>query len=264
MTDQPHARPDRDDLEREFRMSRAALLRGTAGAMLAASPLLAAACGGGSSSSASSAGSSAGTPVKGGTLRAGFVGGGTAETLNPLIGVTPIDQGRIQNLYDPLVIVNPDLSTAPGLALEWNTNSDATEYEVKLRPDVIFHNGKSFGADDVIYSIQQMAKPHQLRRAVRLDDRPQGPQEGQRPHRQDPADRARRRPGRQLHLLQHLDHPERRDQLQEPDRHRPVHVRVLHARPAERVQEEPELLGDRASRTWTSSRSSRSTTPPPA
>ena len=161
MTDQQHPRSDQ---ERgiDLRMSRAGLLRGAAGAMLAASPLLAAACGGGSGSSSPGTGgapSASGNPVPGGTLRAGFVGAGTAETLSPLIGVTPIDQGRIQNLYDPLVLVNADLTSAPGLALEWNANSDATEYEVKLRPDVTWHNGKSFGADDVIYSIQQMAKP---------------------------------------------------------------------------------------------------------
>jgi peptide/nickel transport system substrate-binding protein len=98
------------------------------------------------------------TPKKGGALRAGFVGGGTAETLNPFLGVTPIDEGRIQNLYDPLVLSNADLSRSPGLALEWNPNKTGTVYEVKLRQGVVFHNGKSFGADDVIYSIQQMAK----------------------------------------------------------------------------------------------------------
>ena len=120
--------------------------------------------------------------------------------LSPLIGVTPIDQGRIQNLYDPLVLVNSDLTTAPGLALEWNINSDATEYEVKLRPDVVFHNGKSFGADDVIYSIQQMAKPATSYAVPFVSgDRPQGPQEGQRPDGEDPAEGAGRRPGRQLH-----------------------------------------------------------------
>ncbi len=97
-------------------------------------------------------------PKKGGVLRAGFVGGGTAETLNPFLGVTPIDEGRIQNLYDPLVLANADLSRSPGLALEWNPNKTSTVYEVKLRQGVVFHNGKSFGADDVIYSIQQMAK----------------------------------------------------------------------------------------------------------
>src|SRR3954453_2533376 len=97
------------------------------------------------------------TPKRGGTLRAGFVGGGTAETLNPFLGVTPIAEARIQNLYDPLVLVNADLTRSPGLALEWTHNKDATVWEVKLRPGVTFHNGKSFGAEDVIWSIKQMA-----------------------------------------------------------------------------------------------------------
>jgi peptide/nickel transport system substrate-binding protein len=140
------------------RLSRASLLKGAAALGIGMSPLLAAACGGGSSSSAP-ASTAAGAPRKGGNLRLGFVGGGTAETVNPYIGVTPIDEGRIQNLYDPLVIVNPDLTTSPGLALEWNPNADATVWEVKLRDGVTFHNGKTFGADDVIYSIQLMSKP---------------------------------------------------------------------------------------------------------
>jgi peptide/nickel transport system substrate-binding protein len=125
--------------------------------MVGMSPLLAAACGG--SSSGGSATTSAGKPKRGGILRAGFVGGGTAETINPYQGVTPIDESRVQNLYDPLVVLKPDLTTGPGLALEWNANSDATEYEVKLRPGVEFHNGKTFGAEDLIYSIRLMSKP---------------------------------------------------------------------------------------------------------
>jgi peptide/nickel transport system substrate-binding protein len=130
-------------------LTRAELLRGAAAvALLGTAP-----------SRALLGGLAGATPRKGGTLRVGFVGGGTAETLNPYLAVTPIDEARIQNLYDPLVVVNADLSRSPGLALEWNANRDATVYEVKLRPHVTFHNGKTFGADDVIYSIQQMAKP---------------------------------------------------------------------------------------------------------
>jgi peptide/nickel transport system substrate-binding protein len=140
------------------RLSRGNLLKGAAALGIGMSPLLAAACGGGSGTSASTP-TATGGPKRGGTLRLGFVGAGTAETVDPFIGVTPIDEGRIQNLYDPMVIVNPDLTTSPGLALEWNPNADATVYEVKLRDGVTFHNGKTFGADDVIYSIQQMSKP---------------------------------------------------------------------------------------------------------
>ena len=128
------------------RLTRGTLLKGTAAAAVGAMavPDLA-------------LGARTATPTRGGKLRAGFVGGGTAETLNPFLGVTPIDESRIQNLYDPLVLVNADLTRSPGLALEWTHNKDATVWEVKLRPGVTFHNGKTFGAEDLIWSIQQMA-----------------------------------------------------------------------------------------------------------
>lgn len=158
MTEPPRHIPTGSELL-DQRFSRGGLLKGAAALGIGMSPLLAAACGGSGSSPLSTSTTSVGAPRRGGTLRLGFVGGGTAETVDPFIGVTPIDEGRIQNLYDPLVIVNPDLTTSPGLALEWNPNKDATVWEVKLRDGVTFHNGKSFGAEDVIYSIQQMSKP---------------------------------------------------------------------------------------------------------
>ena len=179
-----------------------------------------------------------GAPVKGGTLRAGFVGGGTAETLNPLIGVTPIDQGRIQNLYDPLVIVNPDLSTSPGP-------------RARVDPQRRRHRVRGQAAPR-----RHLAQRQDVRRRRR--------------HLLDPADGASRpalrgcrsSPAINLKDLKKVNNltvkipltapdadlaanftyyntwidPERRDRLQEPDRHRPVHVRVVHARPAERVQ----------------------------
>ena len=100
-----------------------------------------------------------GGPVTGGRLRVGHVGGGEAESFNPATGSTFIDASRYYNLYDPLARVSPSLEIEPGLALEWNANSDSTEYEVKLRPDVVWHNGKSFTADDVIYTLGLMGDP---------------------------------------------------------------------------------------------------------
>jgi peptide/nickel transport system substrate-binding protein len=142
----------------EKRFSRSDFLKGAAGVV--GFTTLLAACGSSSNNSSSaSTTTSAGAVRKGGTLRLGYVGAGTAETLNPNLGVTPIDQSRIQQLYDPLTILNPDLTTSPGLALEWTPNKDATEWEVKLRPGVTFHNGKTLTAQDVIYSIHLMSKP---------------------------------------------------------------------------------------------------------
>jgi len=149
---QPPFEDDRDE-----RISRARFLKGAAGAAggLGLVPLLS---GFGDTAFAATTGSSA-SPRRGGTLRVGYVGGGTAETISPTLAVTPIDEGRVQSIFDPLVLLNADLSRSPGLALEWNPNKSATEYEVKLRPGVTFHNGKSLDAADVIYSIRMMAKP---------------------------------------------------------------------------------------------------------
>jgi peptide/nickel transport system substrate-binding protein len=130
-------------------ISRAAFLKGAAGVvgLGAAGPLLGAA-----------AAHAAAKPVRGGTLSVAYPGAGTSETLNPTLGVTPIDESRIQSLYDPLVLLGPDFTASPGLALEWTPNKAATVWEIKLRQGVAFHNGKSFGAEDVIFSIRQMAK----------------------------------------------------------------------------------------------------------
>jgi peptide/nickel transport system substrate-binding protein len=144
-------------VEAARRFSRSDFLKGAAG-VVGLGTLLSACGGSSSSSSASATTAAAGAIRKGGTLRLGYVGGGTAETLNPNLGVTPIDQCRIQQLYDPLTILNADLTTSPGLALDWTPNKDATVWEVKLRPGVTFHNGKTLTSQDVIYSIQLMSK----------------------------------------------------------------------------------------------------------
>jgi peptide/nickel transport system substrate-binding protein len=152
--------PDRracEDGDGEHQISRASFLKVAAGAVgLGTVPLAGGRSGGAASLLA--AGPDA-RPRRGGTLRVGYVGGGTAETINPSLGVTPIDEGRIQSIFDPLVLLNADLSTSPGLALDLNPSKDATKYEVKLRPGVTFHNGKPLTAEDVIYSIRLMAKP---------------------------------------------------------------------------------------------------------
>jgi peptide/nickel transport system substrate-binding protein len=93
---------------------------------------------------------------RGGRLRVGHVGGGDAEGFNPALGSTFIDASRFYNVYDPLTRVNPDFSYSPALALEWTPNADSTEWEIKLRPDVVWHDGKPFTADDVIYTMNLM------------------------------------------------------------------------------------------------------------
>ena len=139
------------------RVTRRRFLESAAVAGLAlGTPGLLAACGGGDEEQAEERG---GQPRRGGRLRVGHVGAGKGESFNPGRGSSFIDASRYFNLYDPLSRVSPKLEIEPGLALEWNPNDDATVYEVKLRPDVVWHDGKPFTADDVIWTLRSMGDP---------------------------------------------------------------------------------------------------------
>ena len=99
-----------------------------------------------------------GDPQRGGRLRVGHVGGGKGESVNPATGSSFIDASRFYNIYDPLFRVDPTLEVEPGLAVEWEANDDSTVWTFKLRPDVVWHDGKSFTADDVIYTMRLMGR----------------------------------------------------------------------------------------------------------
>ncbi|MGL6279906.1 MAG: ABC transporter substrate-binding protein [Gaiella sp.] len=106
-------------------------------------------------------------PKRGGRLRCAHVGGGNSESFNPGRGSNFIDASRYFNVYDPLVRVRSNLTSAPGLALEWIPNKNSTQWLVKLRRGVEFHNGKDFTADDVIYTLRSMGdKKHVANSAV--------------------------------------------------------------------------------------------------
>src|SRR5437868_14562261 len=60
-------------------------------------------------------------------------------------------------LYDLLVHAKPDLSLEMHLATAFEPNRDATKWTIKLRKGVVWHNGKPFGADDVMYTLRRIA-----------------------------------------------------------------------------------------------------------
>jgi peptide/nickel transport system substrate-binding protein len=144
---------------------------GVAGAGLAGASVLAA-CGGSSSGntathpSASTAFSgntgTPPTPSRGGTLRVGIAGNGTSETYDPFIVSTPIDTLHTACVFDPMIRPAPYYGRENCLILEWNANNDATEWELKIRPGVTWHDGKPFTPQDVIYTMRAMAAPTSL------------------------------------------------------------------------------------------------------
>ena len=92
-------------------------------------------------------------PPKGGTLRLGLGGGSTTDTLDPTVWTDSVMVVAGAAHYNALVEAAPDRSSVPELAESWEAKPGATEWVFNLRKGVTFHNGKTFDADDAIYSI---------------------------------------------------------------------------------------------------------------
>lgn len=95
--------------------------------------------------------------VDGPTLRYGLAG--NFDKLDP--NATTFSRvGQIAlHIVDPL-IWQPTVGTfEPGLATEWSVNDDATEYTLKLREGVTFHDGTPFDAEAVKFTFDRIVDP---------------------------------------------------------------------------------------------------------
>ncbi|HEX6979247.1 MAG TPA: ABC transporter substrate-binding protein [Alphaproteobacteria bacterium] len=62
------------------------------------------------------------------------------------------------NIYEPLARRDENLKVEPALAVSWS-NPNPETWRFKLRPNVKFHDGTPFTADDVVFSIQRAQAP---------------------------------------------------------------------------------------------------------
>ena len=67
-----------------------------------------------------------------------------------------INNSMATQVYDALVLQDVNQNLIPGLALSWEPIDERT-WEFKLRPDVSFHNGAAFTAEDVVATMQRAA-----------------------------------------------------------------------------------------------------------
>ena len=75
-------------------------------------------------------------------------------SLDPHLITDTFSRVVLDNIYDTLVYRTADLALTPGLALSWQA-LDLTTWEVKLRPNVYFHNGEPFTAADVKFTLER-------------------------------------------------------------------------------------------------------------
>ncbi len=70
-------------------------------------------------------------------------------------------------LHDALVKTMPGKPMAPSLAESWTVSTDGKTYDFKLRPNLKFHNGDPFTAEDVKFSFQRAKGYKILKEKVR-------------------------------------------------------------------------------------------------
>jgi len=97
------------------------------------------------------------TPTRGGQISMALET--DPATLNPILfrGGTEYDLDWI--LFDSLVELGPDLHPRPLLATSWTVSPDGLTYTFKLKPNVKWHDGKPFTAEDVAFTFYAHLNP---------------------------------------------------------------------------------------------------------
>jgi peptide/nickel transport system substrate-binding protein len=65
------------------------------------------------------------------------------------------------HVYESLVMYDKEFKVVPQLAVKWS-NPEPTRWRFELRPNVKFHEGQPFTADDVVFSIKRVMSPNSL------------------------------------------------------------------------------------------------------
>jgi peptide/nickel transport system substrate-binding protein len=104
------------------------------------------------------------TPVAAKTLR--FASAFDPQSMDPHALALQYQTRVVSQIYESLVNRDRNFQLEPGLALAW-TQIDPRTWRFKLRPDVRFHDGTKFTADDVVFSITR-AQARNSQRAFQL------------------------------------------------------------------------------------------------
>ena len=86
----------------------------------------------------------------------GLTGGSGSDTLDPHKGLTYLDTARAQSLYQPLLQLNTKAQTEFVLAEDISPHGSTSNWVIRLRKGITFHDGKPLTADDVIFTLRRI------------------------------------------------------------------------------------------------------------
>lgn len=78
------------------------------------------------------------------------------DTIDPSKTTDWTEAMAILNIYDSLVIPNPDGTMAPLVARDWDYSEDGLNYTFYLNEGIKFHDGRELTAEDVVFSFERM------------------------------------------------------------------------------------------------------------
>lgn len=148
-----------EDLVRSGRyagLTRRELLGWAAAGFAVGTPTILAACAG--SADTPSSGADAPSTGPSGTMRIGMPFG-EVSSLDPHLPPGAVSRLRNWNVFDGLLEFNNAGELVPALAEEVTPNADATEWTIRIKSDVTFHDGSALTADDVLYSFRRILDP---------------------------------------------------------------------------------------------------------
>ncbi len=97
------------------------------------------------------------TPTRGGSFTEGIIG--TPRFANPALAITRAAQDVTSLVYSGLMKISPAGILENDLAESIKISEDALTYTIKLRKNIVFHDGTPMTADDVVYTIGLIQDP---------------------------------------------------------------------------------------------------------
>jgi len=81
-------------------------------------------------------------------------------TLNPLLDDSGASQSGYELMFESLVKPDPSTGTPiPGLAASWDQSGDGLQWTFHIRPNVTWHDGQPFTADDAKFTFDAIQDP---------------------------------------------------------------------------------------------------------
>lgn len=94
-------------------------------------------------------------PRKGGTIKAGLVGGESTNSLDPALMMSPVPFVFNKCWGEMLLELAPNGGFEYRIAEDIGSSKDAKVWTLKIRRGIEFHNGKTVTADDVVQTLER-------------------------------------------------------------------------------------------------------------